>query len=113
MIRLAVPRLRHSVRFPAAALLAVLLVIALPEAGLAQLPPLADAFTTSSQGAKNFGSDANLTLDASPAKRIYLRFDAFSVPASASNQVARATLWLFPNTVNTAGSFDIFRVTSP
>src|SRR4029077_250865 len=97
-----------------AVLLALVVAIpALPFSVLAQLPPTDDSFTNSNLPTTNFGSNAALKLDGTVSKNVYIRFDLSRLPAgTVGSQVSRATLMLFPNTVTTAGTFDIFRVTS-
>ncbi len=97
----------------AALLIALFASTALSKAVWAQLPPTSDSFTNFNQANANFGGSVDLKLDGLIAKRVYVRFDLSALPAgTVGSQVSKATLVLFPNTVNSTGTFDLFRVTS-
>lgn len=70
-----------------------------------------DSFTQTSAPNANNGSNANLRID--NGINSYVRFDlAPMIPVGITgNDVAKATLKLYVNTVTTAGSFDVRRVT--
>ena len=87
--------------------------MALSSSTSAQLPAISDSFTNSGSPTTNFGGNINLKVEGSITKRVYIQFDLSELPAgTVSSQVSKATLVLFPNTVNSAGSFDLFRITS-
>jgi len=70
-----------------------------------------DAFTQSSTPDQNFGSNANLRVTS--GVNSYFKFDLSTLPAGTSgNNIAKATLKLWINTLTTPGSFDVQRVTS-
>jgi len=82
-------------------LLFLLAGLALSKPASAQLPPIGDSFTNAAQATANFGGNVNLKLDGSVTKRVYIQFDLSGLPAgSVGSQVSKATLVLFPNTVN-------------
>lgn len=94
-------------------LIVVLAGLALPKPACAQLPLTDDSFTNSNQPGINFGGDTNLKVQGSPTKRVYIRISLSGLPpGTMGSQVSSATLALFPNTVNSVGTFDLFRVTS-
>ena len=69
-----------------------------------------DAFTQTSTPNQNFGANANLRV--ASGVNSHLTFDLSSLPLGTSaNDVAKATLRLWVNTVTTPGSFDIRRIT--
>ena len=68
-----------------------------------------DAYTQSGTPNQNFGGNANLRVAA--GVNSHLRFELSTLPAGiSSNDIAKATLRLWVNTVTTAGSFDIRRI---
>src|ERR1035441_1036394 len=71
-------------------------------------PPAADTYTRSSQATSNFG--AQTTLQVRSGYNSYVQFNLAPVPTGTT--VAKATLRLFVDSVNTAGSFNLFPVTS-
>lgn len=93
--------------------IALLAALALPNPVCAQFPPTANSFTNSGQPGTNFGGNVDLKVDGSVTKRTYIQFDLSGLPAgTVGSQISKATLVLFPNTLNSAGTFDLFRVTS-
>jgi hypothetical protein len=97
----------------ASILIALFTVLALPNPTCAQLPLSSDSFTNINQPSTNFGGDVSLKIDGSTTKRVYIEFNLSGLPAgTAGSQVSKATLVLFPSTVNSVGTFDLFRVTS-
>lgn len=70
-----------------------------------------DAYTQTNTPNQNFDPNANLRVGS--GINSYLKFDLSTLPAGTTgNNVAKVTLRLWVNTVTTAGSFDIRRVTS-
>src|ERR1700730_11210062 len=95
------------------ALLTLFISAISPETTRAQLQPASDSFTNSNQPTTNFGTNVSLKIDGTVAKKTYIRFDLSSLPTGTTgSQISKATLQLFVNTVNNAGTFDVFRVTS-
>lgn len=78
----------------------------------AQTGPIkGDAYTQSSTPNQNFDPNANLRV--ASGINTYLKFDLSTLPPGTSgNDVAKVTLRLWVNTVTTAGSLDVRRVTS-
>ena len=110
-----VPRsAHHSILVRIAMLFSALLTLAfIPSSLSAQLPPTDDSFTNSNSPTTNFGNNTVLKLDGTVGKNIYVRFDLSKLPVgTVGSQVSRASLVLFPDTLTTAGAFDVFRVTS-
>jgi hypothetical protein len=69
-----------------------------------QITPSQDAFTNSASPSTNYG--ANVLLDLNGNKQTgYIQFDLSSIPAGAT--VSQATLKLYVNAVNKAGSFNV------
>ena len=69
-----------------------------------------DAYTQSGTPNQNFGTNANLRI--ASGINSYVRFDLSTLPAGTTgNDVAKVTLRFWVNTVTTAGSFDVRRVT--
>ena len=69
-----------------------------------------DAYTQSSTPNQNFGTNANLRV--ATGVNSHLKFDLSSLPSGTSaNDIAKATLKLWVNTVTTTGSFDVRRIT--
>jgi hypothetical protein len=113
--RPSITRARSLFGLRAATFLAILFAMAaFAKPASAQLPPTDDAFTNSAQPNTNFGGNTNLKVDGTTTKRVYIRFDLSGLPTGTTgSQVSKATLVVFVNTVNAAGKFDLFRVTSP
>ena len=82
----------------------------------AQAPAKDDAFVNSQNPNTRNGNSASLTVQASNNSRVYIRLNLDRFPTGAvtspvtSDMVQRATLRLFPTSVNTAGSFDVYEV---
>lgn len=69
-----------------------------------------DAYTQASTPNQNFDPNANLRVGS--GINSYLKFDLSTLPSGTiGNDVAKVTLKLYVNTVTTAGSFDVRRVT--
>jgi hypothetical protein len=95
-------------------LIVLLAALALSKPSFAQLPPTGDSFTNSGAAGTNFGGAVNLKLDGTVTKRVYIQFNLSGLPAgTVGSQVSKATLVLFPSTLNSVGTFDLFRITSP
>jgi hypothetical protein len=70
----------------------------------AQVTPSQDAFTNSASPSTNYG--ANVLLDVNGNKQTtYVQFDLSSIPSGAN--VSQATLKVYVNAVNKAGSFNV------
>jgi len=70
-----------------------------------------DSYTQSSTPTQNFGTSANIQV--ASGINSYLKFDLSTLPAGTTGSgVTKATLKLWVNSVITAGSFDVRRVTS-
>ena len=86
----------------------------LPTASWAVLATLTDdAYTATGSPNSHFGGNPSLHV-VGTTQKTYIKFDlAASLPLGvAAANVAKAPLTLFPNTVTTPGSFDVFPVTS-
>ena len=82
----------------------------LVSAGLiAQAPPSGDAFINSGAATTNYGD--KLTLDIQAQRSSLITFDLASLPSGVT--VAKATIRLYVDSVNTAGSFNVVSVASP
>src|SRR5271169_1836029 len=91
-------------------LLTALAVLSLiPLSSLAQAPPSADAYVSSTQPATNFGSSIFLPVQAGTTS--YVRFNLGALPAKS--KIEKATLRLYVNAVVAPGSFDIYEVDDP
>jgi hypothetical protein len=86
----------------AAALVVGCLNAAQASADSVVLTPQADAYVSSAAGRTNFGTKAEIRVDASPTQRSYLRF-AISLPAGAT--ITGATLRLFTTTASTGTGY--------
>jgi hypothetical protein len=71
---------------------------------IAQITPLADSYTYSTDPNANYGSGVILEVDGASFTS-YIQFPLSSVPSGAS--VSAATLKLYVNTVTTAGTFNV------
>jgi hypothetical protein len=70
-----------------------------------------DAFTQATTPNRNFGGNADLRVTTNANS--YLRFDLSTLPPGArGNDIAKATLRLWVNSVSNPGAFDIRRITS-
>jgi len=70
-----------------------------------------DAYTQTGTPNQNFGTNANLRV--ASGVNSHFKFDLSNLPPGTSaNDVAKATLRLWVNTVTTAGSFDVRRIIS-
>ena len=89
---------------------AMALSLLLSTAAYGQITPLGDSYTDSADPTTNYG--ANTLLEVNGATQItYIQFPLSSIPAGAS--VSQATLKLFINSVQSAGSFNVYYVTGP
>lgn len=117
-MRQSVPPANHValgpiLRYVATLFAVVLATLCVTSTAFAQLSPTDDSFTNANQPTTNFGGNVGLKLDGSTTKNVYIRFDLSGLPAgTVGSQVSKAEIVLFPSTVNTAGNFDLFRVTS-
>ncbi len=76
----------------------------------AQLTPSADSYTNTSSSSMNYGANALLDV-VSGSQTTYIQFNLASIPAGyASANIAKATLKLYVNAVNTAGNFNVVYV---
>ena len=72
-------------------------------------PPSADTMTYSSLPTKNYGSYTSLLVQVGAVtSNSYIQFNLSSLPTGAV--VTKATLRLYVNQVNTAGSFDVYQL---
>src|SRR5450755_4489811 len=85
---------------------AVPLVLFLSLSSLAQAPPSADAYVTTSQPSTNFGSSVSLLVEGGTTS--FVRLNLGALPANSS--IAKATLRLYVNAVAAPGSFDVYQV---
>src|SRR4051812_1685242 len=88
--------------------LVLFLTLLAPIAAQGQLTPSADAFVNSGSPGTNYGDKS--TLDIQSARTSLISFDLTPLPSGAG--VARATLRLYVTSVNAAGSFNVFPLTS-
>ena len=80
-------------------------------ANAAQVALIGDASVSTARPSANFGTLANLYVG--NGSTAYLQFDLSSLPAgTTASQIARATLTVFVNRVNAAGSVSLAPVTS-
>ena len=92
------------------ALLPLLLTVTLAPISRADGVLKGDAHTQANTPNRNFGGNGNLQVTTNANS--YLRFDLSTLPPGATgNDIAKATLRLWVNTVSTPGTFDIRRVT--
>jgi hypothetical protein len=71
---------------------------------VAQVTPLGDSYTNTTDSTTNYGAKTTINVDG--ATEIgYIQFNLSSIPSSAS--VSQATLKLYVTTVPTAGSFNV------
>jgi Collagen triple helix repeat (20 copies) len=106
----ACPRLRFVSFF----LVAISCLVCATESS-AQLPVTDDSYTQQNAPAANNGAAATLAVIGSTTKsnKTYIRVNLSPLPPGlAASNVSQATLELFVNTLPTAGSFDVFLVTS-
>jgi hypothetical protein len=73
-------------------------------AAFAQITPLGDSYTNTAAPNTNYGAAAVLAVD-SASHITYIQFNLASIPATAA--VSEATLKLYVNSVNTAGTFNV------
>ncbi len=73
----------------------------------AQITPLGDAYTSSTDPTTNYGAATTLAVDGAK-EASYIQFNLSSIPTGAS--VSQATLKLYVNSVTTAGSFEVYAV---
>jgi hypothetical protein len=75
---------------------------------LAQAPPSADTFVSSSTAKTNYGSSIALVVGSGTTS--YVRFNLAGIPAGAS--ISKATLRLYVDAVAKAGTFDVYQLNS-
>jgi outer membrane protein assembly factor BamB len=86
-----------------------------PARASAQLPPTDDSYTQRNAPNSNFGTAGTLDVlgSATAGRTAYIRFSLSPLPAGLTgSNVSIATLNLFVNTANAAGTFDVFLVSS-
>jgi hypothetical protein len=79
------------------------LSLLVPIAAVGQLAPAADAFVNSGAPGTNYGD--KIMLDVRSARSSLITFDLSALPVGPS--VAKATLRLYVDSVNTAGAFNV------
>jgi len=80
---------------------------------LSQITPSADSYTVTSTPNANYGGSGQLNVQ-SPSATSFIRFDLGSIPAGYDgSKIAKATLKLYVNSLNTAGSFNVDYVIAP
>jgi len=90
-----------------------LLLTLLTSMAAAQLPVAEDTFVASGTTTPS-GTNTNLQVIASPVNAALVKFDLSGVPAGTTgNQVTKATVKLYVNTVSLSGTLDVCQVTSP
>jgi hypothetical protein len=72
------------------------------------VPPVGDTYTSTASTGTNYGTRTTLVVETTD--RSYLQFSLAPLPTGAT--VAKATLRLYVDGVTTAGSFDVYQVTS-
>ncbi len=75
---------------------------------LAQAPPSADTFVSSSTPKLNYGP--SIILAVGPGTNSYVQFNLSGIPAGAT--ISKATLRLYVDAVSGSGTLDVFQVTS-
>jgi len=75
---------------------------------VAQAPPSADTFVSSTTPKVNYGP--SITLIVGPGTTSYIQFNLSSIPSNAT--VGKATLRLYVDAVAKAGSFDVYELNS-
>lgn len=76
---------------------------------LAQAPPSADTYASSTFAKTNFGS--SIALVVGPGTTSYIQFNLAGIPAGAS--ISKATLRLYVDAVAAKGSFDVYEMDAP
>ena len=71
-------------------------------------PPVGDTYSSSSSSSTNYGTAT--TLAVGTGNEAYIQFDLTALPSGIT--VSKATLRLYVHSVATAGSFDVYQVTS-
>jgi hypothetical protein len=75
--------------------------------GWCQITPSDDAYVSSAQPNNNFGSGANLNVQAT-GSTTFIRFDLSSVPSGYTGaNIARASMKVYVSSVTTGGSFNV------
>ena len=95
---------RKSVRVVFGLLLPLILTLPM----MAQAPPSADTFVTSTYAKTNFGLSIALAVGQNTVT--FVQFNLSGIPSGAS--VSKASLRLYVDAVATAGKFDVYNVTS-
>jgi hypothetical protein len=99
------PCARRPIRIGFWCLLLVTLVV---QPLLAQAPPSADTFVSSSTPKTNYGSTIALVVGSGTTS--YVRFDLAGIPAGSS--ISKATLRLYVDAVAKNGTFDVYQLNS-
>jgi hypothetical protein len=87
-------------------------IVTLPSAHATDVALTGDAHVSSGRTTTNFGTLSNLYVG--NGNTALLQFDLSTLPAGVTaSQIARATLTLFVNRVNTGGAVSLSPVTSP
>jgi hypothetical protein len=87
--------------------ISALLCLALATIAQAQITPSDDSYVNAASPSTNYGAAATIGL-VSASQTSFIRFDLTPVPSTYTGaQVAKATLKLYVNSVNTAGSFNV------
>lgn len=95
-----------SQRFRLAVAWSFVLLAAMSVPLLAQAPPSADTFVSSSFAKTNFGAVG--ALNVGPGSTSYVQFNLSGIPAGAT--VSKATLRLYVDLVISNGTFDIYQI---
>jgi hypothetical protein len=90
------------------ALLSVVVFAAMSLPLLAQAPPSADTFVSSSTAKTNYGSSIALVVGSGTTS--YVRFNLAGIPAGSS--ISKATLRLYVDAVAKNGTFDVYQLNS-
>src|SRR6266700_1768440 len=98
----------RAVRIGLSALLLALLV----RGATAQIPATDDSYAASSSPTSNFGTQSQLNV-IGPGVNSYIRFDLSALPSNlTSSNISKAIIRLNINGVTTAGTFDVYLVTT-
>ncbi len=98
-----------------AALLTVLLlgVSLISTLSQAQLPPSEDTFVSVTKSSTSYGGNATLAVQSKGNATTFVRFDLSSMPAAiTAAEINKATLRLFVSGITSAGTMDVYEITS-
>lgn len=92
----------------------LLLLLAFAQTIQAQPAKLSeDAYTSTGSPNANFGANASLRVTTG-TQATFLKFDLANLPDGVTgNDIAKATLTVWVNTLNTSGAFDVWSVANP